>query len=191
MNNFVYAKAIEKDAREKILSSLSSDDQKEFAQKIFDELLIIEPRKEDSNIVTISFITYDPDEKKGISRKLSNVQLNLKKAILLAFETLINFELPNNSTDYIRIALNILLKVYMLSEIKIEISDCQLLVYLHNKNAYENPIQEDQIITDIETGALNMSKDEYYSSVAKLVKIASVTIINGKVWLKEKIKLKY
>lgn len=191
MNNFVYAQAIEKDAREKILSSLSSDDQKEFAQKIFDEFLIIEPRKEDSNIVTISFITYDPDEKKGISRKLSNVQLNLKKAILLAFETLINFELPNNSTDYIRIALNILLKVYMLSEIKIEISDCQLLVYLHNKNAYENPIQEDQIITDIETGALNMSKDEYYSSVAKLVKIASVTIINGKVWLKEKIKLKY
>lgn len=191
MNNFVYAQAIEKDAREKILSSLSSDDQKEFAQKIFDEFLIIEPRKEDSNIVTISFITYDLDEKKGISRKLSNVQLNLKKAILLAFETLINFELPNNSTDYIRIALNILLKVYMLSEIKIEISDCQLLVYLHNKNAYENPIQEDQIITDIETGALNMSKDEYYSSVAKLVKIASVTIINGKVWLKEKIKLKY
>ena len=191
MNNFVYAQAIEKDAREKILSSLSSDDQKEFAQKIFDEFLIIEPRKEDSNIVTISFITYDTDEKKGISRKLSNVQLNLKKAILLAFETLINFELPNNSTDYIRIALNILLKVYMLSEIKIEISDCQLLVYLHNKNAYENPIQEDQIITDIETGALNMSKDEYYSSVAKLVKIASVTIINGKVWLKEKIKLKY
>lgn len=191
MNNFVYAQAIEKDAREKILLSLSSDDQKEFAQKIFDEFLIIEPRKEDSNIVTISFITYDPDEKKGISRKLSNVQLNLKKAILLAFETLINFELPNNSTDYIRIALNILLKVYMLSEIKIEISDCQLLVYLHNKNAYENPIQEDQIITDIETGSLNMSKNEYYSSVAKLVKIASVTIINGKVWLKEKIKLKY
>ena len=130
MNNFVYAQAIEKDAREKILSSLSSDDQKEFAQKIFDELLIIEPRKEDSNIVTISFITYDTDEKKGISRKLSNVQLNLKKAILLAFETLINFELPNNSTDYIRIALNILLKVYMLSEIKIEISDCQLLASL-------------------------------------------------------------
>lgn len=191
MNNFEYAQAIEMIARKEILSDLSSDDQKEFAQKIFDEFLIIEPRKEDSNIVTISFITYDPDEKKGISRKLSNVRLNLKETILLAFETLINFELPSNATDYIRIALNILLKVYMLSEIKIEISDCQLLVYLHNKNAYENPIQEDEIISNIETGALNMSKDEYYSSVAKLVKIASVTIVNGKVWLNEKIKLKY
>lgn len=191
MKNFEYAQTIENDVRKEVISDLSSDDQKEFAQKIFDKFLIIEPRKEDSNIVTISFITYDPDEKKGISRKLSNVRLNLKETILLAFETLINFELPSNATDYIRIALNILLKVYMLSEIKIEISDCQLLVYLHNKNAYENPIQEDEIISDIETGALNMSKDEYYSSVAKLVKIATVTIVNGKVWLNEKIKLKY
>ena len=136
-------------------------------------------------------ITYYPDEKKGISRKLSNVRLNLKETILLALQTLINFEFPSNATDYIRIALNILLKVYMISSITIETSDCQLLVYLHNKNAYENPIKEDQIITDIKTGALNMSKDEYYSSVAKLVKLTSVTIINGKVWLNEKIKLKY
>lgn len=191
MNNFVYAQAIEKDAREKILSSLSSDVQKEFAQKIFDKFLIIEPREEDSNIVTISFITYDPEEKKGISRKLSNVRLNLKEAVLLALETSINFELSSGAIDYIRIALNILLKVYALSAITIENSDCQLLVYLHSKNAYENPIKEEKIISDIESGAFNMSRDEYYSSIAKLVKIASVTIINGKVWLKEKIKLKY
>lgn len=191
MKNYEYAQTFEKDARKKIISDLSSDDQNEFAQKIFDEFLIIEPRKEDSNIVTISFITYDPDEKKGISRKLSNVRLNLKEVVLLALETSISFELPSNATDYIKIALNILLKVYMLSSITIENSDCQLLVYLHNKNAYENPIKEDQIISDIKTGALNMSKDEYYSSVAKLVKIASVTIVNGKVWLNEKIKLKY
>lgn len=191
MNNFEYAQAIEMIARKEILSDLSSDDQKEFAQKIFDEFLIIEPRKEDSNIITIKMITYYPDEKKGISRKLSNVRLNLKETILLALQTLINFEFPSNATDYIRIALNILLKVYMISSITIETSDCQLLVYLHNKNAYENPIKEDQIITDIKTGALNMSKDEYYSSVAKLVKLTSVTIINGKVWLNEKIKLKY
>ena len=109
MNNFEYAQAIEMIARKEILSDLSSDDQKEFAQKIFDEFLIIEPRKEDSNIITIKMITYYPDEKKGISRKLSNVRLNLKETILLAFQTLINFELPSNATDYIRIALNILL----------------------------------------------------------------------------------
>lgn len=191
MKNYEYAQTFENDVRKKIISDLSSDDQNEFAQKIFDEFLIIEPRKEDSNIVTISFITYDPNEKKGISRKLSNVQLNLKEVVLLALETSISFELPSNATDYIKIALNILLKVYMLSSITIENSDCQLLVYLHNKNAYENPIKEDQIISDIKTGALNMSKDEYYSSVAKLAKIASVTIVNGKVWLNEKIKLKY
>ena len=191
MNNFEYAQVIEMIARKEILSDLSSDDQKEFAQKIFDEFLIIEPRKEDSNIVTISFITYDPEGKKGISRKLSNVRLNLKEVVLLALETSINFKLPSSAIDYIRIALNILLKVYALSAITIENSDCQLLVYLHSKNAYENPIKEEQIISDIESGALNVSKDEYYSSVAKLVKIASVSIVNGKVWLKEKIKLKY
>lgn len=191
MNNFDYAQEIENNAKKAILSDLNSDVEKKFAEKIFDELLVIEPREDESNIITIDMSSHYSEETKGISRKLSNIRLNLKEAMLLAFETTINLEAPTFTIDYVKLALNILLKTYIVSAVPIENNDCQLLIYLHNKNAYNNPIEEEQIISEIESGIFPISKDAYKLSIAKLVKMASVTIINGKVWLNERVKLKY
>ena len=191
MNNFEYAQKIENNARKAILSDLNSDIEKKFAEKIFDELLIIEPRKDESNIITIDMSSHYPEETKGISRKLSNICLNFKEAMLLAFETTINLEAPTSAIDYVKLALNILLKTYIVSAIPIENNDCKLLIYLHNNNAYNNPIEEEKIISEIESGMIPISRDAYKLSIAKLIKIASITIIDGKVWLNEKVKLKY
>lgn len=191
MNNFDYAQEIENNARKAILSDLNSNVEKKFAEKIFDELLVIEPREDESNIITIDMSSHYSEETKGISRKLSNVRLNLKEAMLLAFETTINLEAPTSTIDYVKLALNILLKTYIVSAVPIENNDCQLLIYLHNKNAYNNPIEEEQIISEIEGGIIPISKDAYKLSISKLVKMASVTIVNGKIWLNERVKLKY
>lgn len=191
MNNFEYAQEIENNARKAILSDLNSDVEKKFAEKIFDELLVIEPREDESNIITIDMSSHYSEETKGISCKLSNIRLNLKEAMLLAFETTINLEAPTSTIDCVKLALNILLKTYIVSTIPIENNDCQLLIYLHNKNAYNNPIEEEKIVLEIESGTIPISKDAYKLSIAKLVKMASVTIVNGKIWLNERVKLKY
>ena len=78
MNNFEYAQEIENNVKKAILSDLNSDVEKKFAEKIFDELLVIEPREDENNIITIDMSSHYSEETKGISCKLSNIRLNLK-----------------------------------------------------------------------------------------------------------------
>lgn len=191
MKNVEYAEKLENEVKKEILDNTTSTVEKEFVEKIFNQYLTIEVKEDINNMVDIDLSSHYPNKADGVTTKLSNVKLKLKEAILLAIETAINFEIPQNTADFIKLSLNILLKVYMLSRIPIGNDECQILIYLHNKNAYKVPVSEETIYQEIDNGTLKISKQAYHQAIDNLIKIASVFLVMDNIYLKERIKLNY
>ena len=191
MNNFEYAQNLESKIKEDVLKSAKSTLEEEFIETIFEKHLAIIPSQNENNLINIDASSHSSNDLSGISRKLSNIRLNLKDIILLAIETSINFEMPATLLEFVKLGLNILLKAYMASSIKITNNECVLLIYLHEKNAYETPVLEEKIYEEIRRGIFPLSVEDYRKSLNNLIRISSLIVVMEKIYLNEYIKLKY
>ena len=131
------------------------------------------------------------DEYNGISCKLSNVQLNLKDSILTAIEFALGVGLPETQIELLKLALLAIIKLYVFSTVKLSNYECLLLLYLHEKDAYNVPISEEEIFDAISSGELRMNRNEYSVAIKNLIRIASVIVRASDILLKEKIVLQY
>ena len=88
-------------------------------------------------------------------------------------------------------ALLAVLKLYVLSKIELGKTECLLLLYLHEHDAYNIPIHESSLLEAIDLVKLELTKDEYGIAIKKLIRISSVIIVSGEISLSEKIVLRY
>jgi len=189
--NKEYIQKFKNEVKLNVLSDIINEREINYIDKIFNDYFNISPRNETNEIVYLDLSSNYSEEIKGISLKIENICLNLKEAIVLAIESSLDFETPDNSVALIKLAIKLLLKAYIVSSIRIEYNDCLLLLYLHNNNAYKTPVCEDKILEDIENGILKLSKEDYYKSIRNLMKISSALVICGEIYLKERVILKY
>ncbi len=191
MNNFEFAQEHESKIKNKYLSSANSDTQNRYINNLFDKYIEITPKAEENHLVTLDLSSNLPDDVKGISKKISNISLNLKAAIALAVELTINTEIPESTSDYIKLALKIVMELYCLSCVNLCKESCVILLYLHKKDAYVKGISEQQFFDDISSGIINITKNEYIVAISQLDKMSAVAVKDGLVYLKEKVTLKY
>lgn len=191
MDNYEFACEFENRVREELINSICTDQEATYIDAIFDRLLAIEPRKTENGLINIDMTPHYSDEVNGVSHKISNVKLNLQEAIILAAETALTFEVPKDTCDLIKLTLSALLKLYIVSEVKLSDSECKLLLYLHNNDAYQYPIPEEQILHDIDDGKIDLTCDKYNRALNSLIRIASVVVVNNSITLNERVILRY
>ena len=105
--------------------------------------------------------------------------MNLKSTIIAAIETALTTEKPTDESGLIKLALNALLKLYVLCRVEISNEECQILVFLHQKDAYNTPITEEEIFQEIDCGNITVSKDKYTNAINNLVKLSAVYITDA------------
>lgn len=164
---------------------------KEFIENVFENYICIGLCQEENKLIDMDVSSQYPAEYKGISKKISNIRLNLKDSILAAIEVALSSGVPESKIDFLKLALLALTKLYVLSTVELTNAECLLLLYLHKKNAYDIPVSEKDIFDDISKGELNISREEYMISIRNLNRLASVIMVAGEILLKEKITLHY
>ena len=190
-SNYDFAIDFEQKVIKEILSSISSSAEKEFIHTLFEKNLSITPRQEENQFISIDVSSPYSEEINGISKKISNVNLNLKNTISTAIEFALSTGVPETKFDLIKLALLAVLKLYVLSRIELGKPECMLLLYLHEHDAYNKPIHESSLLQAITQGELELTKDQYGIAIKKLIRISSVFIVSGEISLIEKIVLKY
>ena len=190
MTNFEFAKRFEEDIKNEILNATHSQIEFQFVNEVFSKFLSITPRQDENRIIKIRIPTA-LDNINGISTKISNVQLNLRETIIFASEFALGFGSPSNAIELILLALTATLKLYTLSTIRLNRNECSLLLYLHQNGAYEVPVLESEILDSIRKNELDLQESDYYSTIKNLIRISSIVIVDGRIILKEIVKLNY
>ena len=191
MKNFEYAQKIEADLKQELLINAKTIQEKEFIKILFDNFIEIVPKQISNSIIDIDVSSHASENLKGLSRKLSNIKLNLKSTIIAAIEIALTAEMPTDESSLIKLALNALLKLYVLCRVEISNDECQILLFLHQKDAYNIPLTEEEIFQEIDCGNIEVSKDKYTNAINNLVKLSAIYITDAKIYLVERVRLKY
>ena len=190
-SNYEFAVEFESIVLSEMLQNTDDSNYKKFIEYLFQNDIRVTPRDDESCIITVDISSQYPEEYSGISRKLSNIQLNLKDSIIAALEFALGVGKPDEAKDLLKLALLATIKLYVLSTVDLSNKECLLLLYLHEKDAYKIPVSEEQIFDDISRDKLEITKNEYNIAIKNLKRLASVVIISGEVSLNEKIVLRY
>ena len=190
-SNYEFAVEFESIVLSEMLQNTDDSNYKKFIEYLFQNDIRVTPRDDESHIITVDISSQYPEEYSGISRKLSNIQLNLKDSIIAALEFALGVGKPDEAKDLLKLALLATIKLYVLSTVDLSNKECLLLLYLHEKDAYKIPVSEEQIFDDISRDKLEITKNEYNIAIKNLKRLASVIIIFGEVSLNEKIVLRY
>ena len=189
--NYEFAVEFESKVLSEMLQNTENPNHRKFIEYLFQNDIRVTPRDDESHIITVDISSQYPEEYSGISRKLSNIQLNLKDSIITALEFALGVGIPEEPKDLLKLALLATIKLYVLSTVDLSNKECLLLLYLHEKDAYNTPVSEEQIFDDISSDKLEITKNEYNIAIKNLKRLASVIIISGEVSLNEKIVLRY
>lgn len=189
--NYEFAVEFESKVLSEMLQNTENPNHRKFIEYLFQNDIRVTPRDDESHIITVDISSQYPEEYSGISRKLSNIQLNLKDSIIAALEFALGVGIPEEPKDLLKLALLATIKLYVLSTVDLSNKECLLLLYLHEKDAYNTPVSEEQIFDDISSDKLEITKNEYNIAIKNLKRLASVIIIFGEVSLNEKIVLRY
>ena len=154
-NNYEFAVEFESKALSEMLQNTENPNHRKFIEYLFQNDIRVTPRADESNIITVDISSQYPEEYSGISRKLSNIQLNLKDSIIAALEFALGVGIPEEPKDLLKLALLATIKLYVLSTVDLSNKECLLLLYLHEKDAYNMPISEEIIFEAISLSSSN------------------------------------
>ena len=189
--NYEFAVEFESKVLSEMLQNTENPNHRKFIEYLFQNDIRVTPRDDESHIITVDISSQYPEEDSGISRKLSNIQLNLKDSIIAALEFALGVGIPEEPKDLLKLALLATIKLYVLSTVDLSNKECLLLLYLHEKDAYNTPISEEKVFGAISRGELKITRNEYNIAIKNLKRLSSVIIISGEVSLNEKIVLRY
>lgn len=189
--NYEFAVEFESKVLSEMLQNTENPNHRKFIEYLFQNDIRVTPRDDESHIITVDISSQYPEEYSGISRKLSNIQLNLKDSIIAALEFALGVGIPEEPKDLLKLALIATIKLYVLSTVDLSNKECLLLLYLHEKDAYNTPVSEEKVFGAISQGELKITRNEYNIAIKNLKRLASIVIISGEVSLNEKIVLRY
>lgn len=189
--NYEFAVEFESKVLCEMLQNTENPNHRKFIEYLFQNDIRVTPRDDESHIITVDISSQYPEKYSGISRKLSNIQFNLKDSIIAALEFVLGVGIPDEAKDLLKLALLATIKLYVLSTVNLSNKECLLLLYLHEKDAYNTPISEEKVFGAISQGELKITRNEYNIAIKNLKRLASIVIISGEVSLNEKIVLRY
>ncbi len=190
-SNYQFAVEFESKVLSEMLQNTENSNHRKFIEYMFQNDIRVTPRDDESHIITLDKSSQYSEEYSGISCKLSNIQLNLKDSIIAALEFALGIGMPEETKDLLKLALLATIKLYVWSTVNLSNKECLLLLYLHEKDAYNTPVSEEKIFDDISRGELEITRSEYNIAIKNLKRLASIVIITGEVSLNEKIFLRY
>lgn len=128
----------------------------------------------------------------GTSRsfKLSNISIDLKRAIEIAIELMLSSTIPNGSLAAVQMILLVIFKIAQLSEKKIDRDEAEVVIALHQLNAYKNSVSTEKLCSYMVQGDLNDSQKDMNKINEILDALSDYRIIDiteDKIQLKEKV----
>jgi hypothetical protein len=123
------------------------------------------------------------------SFKLTNIIFNFKDMLDTLLEIALVSSIPTSSVQAARFVLLLSYKVFCLSTKSLFEATAQVLLFLHQNNAYLHPISEDRIINYFSSLSL-LTKDAVNTAVNDLLKLRCIDMVQGEITLLEKIYLK-
>lgn len=128
--------------------------------------------------------------KNSCSVKMSNISIDLKKAIETTIEVYLTSEVSDNIVNTIKMFILVIVKILNLSTTKIDKKQANIIRKLHLANAYEIPIQisklKEVVDEDINSEMCDRNIDRLLDELCQL-KI--IDIIDEQVILQEKVIL--
>ncbi len=189
--NKEYIQTLSNSLKQNIIICTDDKAQQEYIERLFSEKIDIIPKPIAHNIVRINLRPHNQQSINGISRRIKNIHINLKEAVITGIEMALTIDSPGTSVDLIKALILVVIKLMMLTKVELLNSSCVLLLYLHNHDAYNVPKLEEEVLADIDKGILKISKEDYYLALKQLEDISSLVIVDGKIELTETIILGY
>ncbi|MDR1149888.1 MAG: hypothetical protein LBK66_14795 [Spirochaetaceae bacterium] len=123
------------------------------------------------------------------SFKLTNIIVNFRDMLDMLIDITLTSAIPSSTVQAVKFILFLTYKVLGLSTENISESATQVLLFLHQNNAYSRAIQEDEVFKHFDSqGSIKM--DAINIAIKDLLKIRCIDIVQGKIVLLEKIYLK-
>lgn len=114
------------------------------------------------------------------SSKPYNVIFRLQAALIAVIDEGLSLSFPENKTETLMLVLRMLLKLMVTSTVKITEDQVKVLSVCHINSAYIRPIEEETLLKLTEVPR---------KTIDELCELRCIELINGKVWLKEKVWL--
>ncbi len=128
--------------------------------------------------------------KNSCSVKMSNISIDLKKAIETVIEVYLTSEVSNNIVSAIKMFILVIVKILNLSTTKVDKEQANIIRKLHLANAYEFPIQIQKLKELVNEDINNeMSYRNIDRILDELCQLKIIDIIDEQVILKEKVVL--
>ncbi len=141
----------------------------------------------DNEIKGMVFLDGDP-----VSRKLGNVRLDLKQAMLAGVEFAASVSRPESIFNYIQLLIISILFIRNVTEQKLSGVEARAVYLLHMKNAYTFGIDEEQFICDVQEwycqkGDEKPAREKVVEAINHLYTMKTADFDNGKIYLKERV----
>lgn len=130
--------------------------------------------------------------KNSSSYKLGNISLDLKNTLLALFEFVSAMNMPESYFGYVQLVMMSILCVGAMAKGSLDYNCATVVFILHKSNAYEIGASTEQIIDIIaEKRKLgdfkNFEEDKINETINELLKLKTIRMEEGKVYLNEKV----
>lgn len=190
MNNIELVSQFEELIKQELEKGITQSE-KEYIDLLFEKAVLFNAKKEVNDITGINVSSHYPEKYRGYCTKINNIHFNIHKAILLAMESAIDFNVPVDYIGYIKLALKSLIKLYIISTVELDGNESILLYHLYRIKANEKPIEERELFNEINNGQLELTESQFKVAMTTLQKMKIVSIDCGIITLKEKVIVKY
>ena len=123
------------------------------------------------------------------SFKLTNVIIDFKGMINSLLELALTTSVPDSPSQALKTAIFVLYKILGLSSRKINDADTQVLMFLHESNAYGRGVPEEKVLNYFKTTDALTEKD-VNAAIDSLLQLKCIDMANGTINLLEKIHLR-
>lgn len=128
----------------------------------------------------------------GIGRKTSftvkapNVFVNLNKCFSFCVEMVFTTDIPDTKIKLIKLTLLILVKLLCCMYVKVTDEMAKLVGFLHERQAYVNPVDEIYCI-EYYKNEIDLTLKDYSKTINNLIELKTIEIVDGKIKLMEKV----
>ena len=153
-------------------------DSKDF-EKISEEIFLQE-RSEHQDLFVVN-------QNSGILIQAYNLKINFKKILDAFLDMTFSGTFSNRSTNAILMIIGLGYKLLKASIIRFDKIYAEIIVFLHNMNAYRWPIKEEEVIEFITSRNKNLNPIQIIGEL-NLVKV--IDIVEGKIILQEQVVIR-
>jgi len=138
---------------------------------------------------TTDFVLVNLKGGPATSFKLANVIVNFRSMLEALLGIALAAGLPSSSAEAARIVLLLTYKILGVSTKGLSQNAAQVLIFLHQNDAYSNEVCEEEILSHLSSRDL-LTKEALNAAINELLKVRCIDIVQGNVILLEKVYLR-